>query len=62
MEMVDQKTLPMTVDAESWLRLTLTWSSNRLSAADTKDLEEFMRGYGHLCVHEALPHSRSAAR
>ena len=49
------KTLPMTIDAESWLRLTLAWSSNRLNAADVKDFEKMMRGYGQLCVHEACP-------
>jgi hypothetical protein len=49
------KTLPMTIDAESWLRLTLAWSSNRLNPADVEDLEKMMRGYGQRCVQEASP-------
>jgi hypothetical protein len=56
MEMVGQETLPMSIDAESWLRLTLAWLSNRgLRGVDEQDLEKFMRGYGQLCVQEASP-------
>ena len=47
------KTLPMTADAEGWLHLTISWSSNRLSAADTMFHQKAMREYGRLCVAEA---------
>jgi hypothetical protein len=49
------KILPMTIDAESWLRLTLGWLSNRLDVADVKDAEKMMRGYAQLCLQEACP-------
>jgi hypothetical protein len=47
------QTLPMTFDAETCLRLTLGWLSNRLIWADVKDVEKMMRAYGQLRVDEA---------
>ena len=41
----DPKTLPMTIDAESWLRLTLGWLWNRgIRGADREDLEKLDAG------------------
>jgi hypothetical protein len=46
-------TLPMTVDSESFLRLTVLALSNALGAKDREFLQEAMRRYAHLCAEEA---------